>query len=304
MSELILHQYALSPFSEKIRLMLGYAGLDWRMVSVGEVPPRPKLEMLSGGYRRIPVAQIGADVFCDTRLIAREIARLAERPELALENNSDDVQAFVRETDLEVFLACILAASGPGMLFKLAKSTSTMNVLRFLKDRVNIGRTAKVPPMSPKQARQKLQSHLQRLEAMLEQDFLFGNAPCVADFSAYHGLWYVRDLAGKSVIRSFDRVNAWMDRMQAFGHGNAVEMTPDQALEEARQGEPRALGEEGTDALLGRTVSIAPEDYARDPVVGTLVAAQAEVWVLSRETEELGTLHIHLPRRGFRIREA
>ncbi len=303
MSEFILHQYQLSPFSEKVRLMLGYAGLDWRAVTVGEVPPRPALEMLTGGYRRIPVAQIGADVFCDTRLIAREIAQLANRPELALENNSDEVQAFVRETDLEMFLACIIATSGPGMLVKLARNTSIRNTLRFLKDRVGIGRNARVPSMSLGQAREKLQAHLERLEKMLEQEFLFGSTPCIADFSAYHSLWYVRDLTGKPLVQPFERVNAWMDRMKAFGHGNLSEMTADQALEEARKAEPRAIGQQGSDPLLGRTVSIAPEDYARDPVVGTLVAVQPEVWTISRATPELGALHVHLPRRGFRIRD-
>jgi len=36
MSELILHHYTLSPFSEKARAMLGYAGLQWQSVTVAE----------------------------------------------------------------------------------------------------------------------------------------------------------------------------------------------------------------------------------------------------------------------------
>ncbi|HBC20217.1 MAG TPA: glutathione S-transferase family protein, partial [Alcanivorax sp.] len=53
MSDLILHHYALSPFSEKVRAMLGYAGLDWQSVTVREMPPRPMLAPLAGGYRKI-----------------------------------------------------------------------------------------------------------------------------------------------------------------------------------------------------------------------------------------------------------
>ena len=30
MSDLILHHYAGSPFSEKVRLILGFKGLPWR----------------------------------------------------------------------------------------------------------------------------------------------------------------------------------------------------------------------------------------------------------------------------------
>ncbi len=62
MSDIILYHYALSPFSEKIRAMLGYTGMSWESVTVREMPPRPQLDQLAGGYRRIPVAQIGADM--------------------------------------------------------------------------------------------------------------------------------------------------------------------------------------------------------------------------------------------------
>lgn len=303
MADLILHHYPMSPFSEKIRAMLGYAGLSWQSVTVREMPPRPKLEVLTGGYRKIPIAQIGADVFCDTRAIAREIAALGNRPELVLEDSSEEVQAFVRDADLEVFLACIISSSGPGMLVKLAKSTSLMNALRFLKDRIAIGRKARVQPMTPKQARQRVKDHLERMEGMLEKDFLFGDSPCIADFSAYHGLWYVRDLAEKSVVQSYPRVNAWMDRVQAFGHGTETALSPDEALDSARSSEPRSIPEQGNDPMLGKTVSIAPDDYAREPVTGVLAAATEHGWVVRREADDLGTLHVHLPKLGFRIRE-
>ena len=304
MSNLILHHYPMSPFSEKVRAMLGYAGLSWQSVSVREMPPRPKLEALTGGYRKIPVGQIGADVFCDTRIIAREIAALGNKPELVLEDCSEDVQAFVREADLEVFLACIISSSGPGMMVKLAKSTSVMNALRFLKDRIAIGRSARVQPMTPKQARQRLKGHLERMEGMLEKDFLFGDTPCVADFSAYHGLWYVRDLAEKSVIQSYPRVNAWMDRIKAFGHGTQSALTADGALSSARSSEPRPVSGQGSDPMLGKTVSIAPDDYAREPVTGVMVAASEHGWVIRRNSDDLGVLHVHLPKLGYSIRQA
>lgn len=303
MPDLILHQYPMSPFSEKIRAMLGYAGLNWQSVSVREMPPRPKLEALTGGYRKIPVGQIGADVFCDTSAIAREIAALGNKPELVLEDCSEDVQAFVREADLEVFLACIISSSGPGMLVKLARSTSILNAFRFLKDRIAIGRKARVQPMTPKQARSRLKNHLERMEAMLENDFLFGDSPCIADFAAYHGLWYVRDLAEKSVIRSYPGVNAWMDRIKAFGHGNETPLSADEALDRARSSEPRAVPEQGNEPLVGKSVSVAPDDYAREPVAGVLAAATGYAWIIRRETPDLGTLHVHLPRRGYVIQE-
>lgn len=303
MADLILFHYPLSPFSEKTRVMLGYAGLKWQSVSVPEMPPRPVLEELTGGYRKIPVAQLGADIFCDTRTIAREIAELSNRPKLALENNPEEVRAFVAEADLELFMACIIASSSPRLLFKMASSTSMMHTVRFLKDRINVAKTARLKPMKTKVARERVKSHIARLESMLEQDYLFGDEPCIADFSAYHGLWYVRDLAEKKWTREYPRVEGWMNRMKAFGQGTSVEISGEDALGQARQAEPRALGDDASHELIGEHVRIAPDDYARDPVTGILVGADDHEWVLRREPSNLGTVHVHFPREGFAIKK-
>ncbi len=76
MSAIIFHHYPLSPFSEKIRRILAYKGLPWCSVQQPLMMPKPDLVALTGGYRRIPVLQIGADVYCDTALIARRLDEL------------------------------------------------------------------------------------------------------------------------------------------------------------------------------------------------------------------------------------
>ena len=73
MSELILHHYPQSPFAEKARLMLGFKGLSWRSVHIPPMSPKPDLTALTGGYRKTPVLQVGADIYCDTALIARRL---------------------------------------------------------------------------------------------------------------------------------------------------------------------------------------------------------------------------------------
>ena len=78
--EIILHHYDTSPFSEKVRVMLGVKGLSWRSVIQPVIMPKPELVPLTGGYRRIPVLQIGADVYCDTQCIMAEIERRHARP--------------------------------------------------------------------------------------------------------------------------------------------------------------------------------------------------------------------------------
>ena len=80
--ELILHHYDRSPFSEKVRLIFGLKRLEWRSVVQPMVLPKPALTPLTGGLRRIPVLQIGADVYCDTNLIAAELDRRFPDPPL------------------------------------------------------------------------------------------------------------------------------------------------------------------------------------------------------------------------------
>src|SRR5580658_2329042 len=80
MAELILHHYDTSPFSEKPRLLFGLLGLSGRSVILPTIMPKPDLTPLTGGYRRIPVMQIGADVYCDTQVILAEIAARAGKP--------------------------------------------------------------------------------------------------------------------------------------------------------------------------------------------------------------------------------
>jgi glutathione S-transferase len=44
--------------------------------------PRPDLMPMTGGYRRTPVTQIGADIYCDTQCIMRELERRFPEPSL------------------------------------------------------------------------------------------------------------------------------------------------------------------------------------------------------------------------------
>ena len=73
---MILYNYDFSNYSEKIRLLLGYKGVSWKSVEVPSYGHKPGFTHLTGGYRRAPVLQIGADVYCDTRLIAEVLESL------------------------------------------------------------------------------------------------------------------------------------------------------------------------------------------------------------------------------------
>lgn len=304
MSDLILHHYAMSPFSEKIRAMLGYTQLPWQSVITREMPPRPHLdEVLVGGYRKIPVAQSGADLFCDSRIISSEIAALSNQPALAMENGSDALQQFVQRTDLEVFFACVMSANSKAMARKARASLSWLDLGKLVWDRINMGRKASVKMAGPKQAGPIVTAHLQQLESMLSgNDWLFGSTPTIADFSAYHGLWFIRDLAERSLISHYPRVNAWMDRIKSYGEGQRRDISIADAVSIARAAQPRPIAAaDQNDPQINRPVSIAPSDYGQTPTRGVLVGANANRWIIAREHADVGTVHVHLPKQGMKL---
>src|SRR5438045_4708015 len=80
MTDIILHHYDTSPYSEKVRLGFGLKGLAWASVELPQIMPKPNLTALTGGYRKTPVLQIGADIYCDSQLIMRELERRYPTP--------------------------------------------------------------------------------------------------------------------------------------------------------------------------------------------------------------------------------
>ena len=301
MSQFILHHYAMTPFSENIRLMLGYAQLDWQSCTTREMPPRPVLARLAGGYRKIPVAQIGADIFCDSKIIAAEIANLTQKPLLAIENLDEAQQAYIAKVDLEIFFASLFVSSTLKLNLKVLKAMSLLDITRFFADRVNMGRKAKVRAVNPLKAKQVVEQHLKDLEQRLQDEFLFGQEPTHADFSTYHSLWFIHDLAEAPLLQAYPKILDWMTRMKAFGHGYYVPMSEQEALKAAKA-EPRLIANEyRQDVLIGEKVSIAPADYGCEPTTGILVGVMPERYILARQDPQLGIVHVHFPRQGYTL---
>lgn len=300
--EMILHHYGMSPFSEKIRLMFGFAGLPWKSLQSPEMPPRPNVDPLSGGYRRIPIAQMGADIFCDTRLIANEVAALGNLPELALPGCSQEARDYSAYLESHVFWATVLSIPIGTTLKQLFRTIGLGGTVKFLVDRAGVGRASRMKMPSGKQAVEQYSAHLSELEQRLQADFLFGGAPCHADFAAYHTMWFKLVVAELEMPDGFPGIEAWYERMGQFGHGQRQEIAPGDAFAAARDASPRALEPDLIlDSAIGSQVKISPSDYGLDSVSGILVGSSSERWVLARDTTQFGPVHVHFPREGFEL---
>lgn len=300
--QMILHHYEMSPFSEKIRLMFGSAGLPWHSVLSPEMPPRPNVDPLSGGYRRIPIAQIGADIFCDSRLIAHEVAQLTDIPALGLSGCSQEAQDYSAQLESHVFWAAVFSIPTGTTLKQLYRNIGLRGAVKFLVDRAGVGRAAtmNIPPF--KEASKQFSEHLSDLEQRLHANFLFGDTACHADFAAYHTLWFKIAIAELEMPSGLPRVEAWYQRMGQFGHGQRQDLSQADAFATARDAAPRELSSDlATDSAIGSQVNISPSDYALDSVSGVLVGSSEQRWIVARDTEQFGIVHVHFPREGFEL---
>ena len=306
MSDLILHHYPQSPFAEKMRLILGYKKLSWQSVLAPMIMPKPNLIALTGGYRRIPVLQVGADVYCDTALICDVLEHRASEKTLypdAQKGLARTVAQWADTTLFQVAMAYNFQPAGATFMFSDADKLK-----HFAADRAAMRNNAQRMP--PADATATYRSYLRRIAHMLEHhSWLLGDQPSVADFSVYHALWFTRHqvppVAG--ILESVPAVLAWMDRMAAIGHGTSTHMTAEAALAIARDSTPSSLGEEihqdDHGIALGSMVTVTAESFGLEPTLGHLVAATRTRYTLSREDAHVGKIHVHFPRMGFLLKK-
>ena len=308
MSELILHHYPTSPFAEKIRLILGNKQLAWKSVFIPMIMPKPDLTALTGGYRKTPVLQIGADIYCDTALICDVLEHLAPTPALYPEAVKGAARIVAQWADGALFTAAMAYNFQPAGVADVFAGAPEVAVKAFVADRAAM--RAGGARMASADAAATYKSYLRRIASMLHgQEFLFGAQPCVADFAVYHPLWFTQErtpaLAG--ILDATPEVKAWMARMKAIGHGSAEKFSAAQALEVARNATPAALhGEVFQDEHgipLGRTVVIAADNFGLEPTEGELIAATRTRYTLRRADDRAGTVHVHFPRVGFTLKK-
>jgi glutathione S-transferase len=302
MTDVLLHHYDNSPFSEKVRLAFGLKRMAWRSVIQPNMMPKPKLVPLTGGYRRIPVLQIGADVYCDSQLIVRVIERLEPEPTLFPGGSEGLCLASTFWSDRHFFLAAVpvvFSAIGPAVPREFIEDRS-----KLMGGRMDFGAVMKMGPSATEQ----LRAHASFLELQLSdgRPWLLGSAPSLADFSAYHPVWFVRNVPPVAkTLDEFEHLSRWAERVASIGHGRRAECTPEEALAIARAAKPAPCG--GVDArepqglVEGCRVRVMPDDYGFEPIEGALAHASVREIAVRREAAEVGEVVVHFPRAGFRI---
>ncbi|NDH60592.1 MAG: glutathione S-transferase family protein [Alphaproteobacteria bacterium] len=302
MTDIILHHYAGSPFAEKVRVALGIKQAAWKSVDIPNVMPKPNLMPLTGGYRKTPVLQAGADIYCDTQLIMMEIEKRVPAPPLLSMGREGEARGLAMWIDRNIFwsaVGVVMGEIGDKLPEAFKKDRSEFSGRSFDADKLR----AAVP-----MARDQAYAQLSLAEAMLAdgRPYLLGAAPSLADCALYNPVWFIKERLGPtaSPLDRLPRIGIWSERMKAFGGGKRQNITATEALEIAKAARPAPASVDANDPsglVAGQKVSVVPDDTGKVPVSGELVGLSANRISVARNDLRVGDVVVHFPRAGFVI---
>jgi len=302
MTDLILHHYPNSPFSEKVRVALGLKQLAWKSVEIPNIMPKPDLMPLTGGYRKNPVLQVGADIYCVTQLMMLEIEKRSPEKPLLPVGQEGEARALAMWIDRNIFWAAVGVVMG-AIGDKLPEA--------FQKDRSEFsGRSfdpARLKAAAPF-ARDQTYAHLIFAEEMLRdgRPFLLGAVPSLADCALYNPVWFLQVRMGQgnspAPLDRLPKIVEWSKRMKALGTGTPTPMTGAEALDVAKAATPATTKVDDKDPSglrAGQKISVTPDDTGKVPVTGELVGLTSDRISIKRSEERVGDVVVHFPRAGF-----
>ena len=304
MTDIILHHYAASPFAEKVRIGLGLKRAAWKSVDIPNVMPKPDLMPLTGGYRKTPVMQIGADIYCDTQLIMLEIDKRLPAPPLLPKGHEGEARAITMWIDRLIFSPAVGVVMSQipiegrfGEAFK--KDRSEFSGRSFDPERMR----AALPMV-----RDQTYALLSLAETMLAdgRKFLLGAEPCLADCALYNPVWFIQQQLGAEAapLNHLPGIAAWSQRLKAMGGSQCTDIKASDALDIAKAAKPGATEVDRNDPSglkAGQKISVTPDDTGKVPVEGVLVGLSADRVSVARTDLRVGEVVVHFPRAGFII---
>ena len=306
-SEIIFNAYPQSPVAEKVRVAFGIKGLAWRSVEIPRLPPKPMLTALTGGYRRTPVMQIGADIYCDSQCILRALDAVHPTPSLMPTTDHGLMWGLSRWTDGTLFdqtVRTVLGSAGDALDTAFAEDRGRLYLGADWAAGLKKAH-ADLPHLVS-----QLRAPLSWLDAQLTDGraFLLGDAPAAIDAQFYHLVWFLRGrwAGGPAFLSEFTGLERWEDNVRGLGHGTSREMAPEDAIacaKDATAGAPTGVAPNEPQGLqVGQPVTVQPDlDGGEQPVAGTLRYADATTVVIDRSAADVGAVCVHFPRSGYRI---
>ncbi len=300
---LILHQYDISPFSQKAQKMMGLKGLSWQSVEMPMIAPKPDVEALTGGYRGTPVLQIGRDVFIDNWMIARAL------DEFDASGPAINAQGGLREAALYAWGERLFT---PLLHAALAAYQSQWDA-DFLADRRRVFPDVDFDTLdvSDPDRCSQVRAYLGTVEAQLglDRDFLGGARADSCDIHVWGMVWMIHSAlpALMPIVETFPRLTDWYERVSALGTGDREDVKIDVAWQSLKDGPARPLpdtpDQEPLAPWVGEVVDIAAGSADRGSASGRLLAVDHEQVVLGVEPISGEAAQVWFPRFGYHLRQ-
>ena len=275
MTDLIQHHYEASPYSEKIRTLMGFKGLSWSSVIghrssviVPPIAPKADLLTLTGGYRRAPVLQIGADIYCDSALIAAELDQ--RFPARALAPNTAGTATPLLDNWADRILFWQVVRYSMGLRADAVPPALIHDREAFWDHKIDLdGLKADVG-----YHRGQITTGLGWLENLLGgADFFAGDTPALTDLALYDVVWFFAKAdttASGSGLSLFPALSAWMARIAEFGHGTRTELAPAEAIIIAVSTTPAPLPATGlAHPAIGASVQVLVDEFGMEMIDGS-----------------------------------
>ena len=307
MDNIILHNYPQSPVAEKVRLGLGLKNLSWHNVLIPRVPPKPDLVTLTGGYRRTPVMQIGADVYCDSQCILAELEQRFPEPSY-FPNNSYGLSWGLSRWGEQIFkesIKLILGAAGNDLPEDFAADRGRLYFGPDWKNELHSFNKKLSGVVA------QLTGHLSWIEQILassKHQFLLADQAGLGDLEMYYFIWFIRGRwqNGAEFLAQFKHLLAWEQRVKNIGHGNYTDLSANEALDIAKkttvQSRKYVCPEDVQGLAPGINVSITADvDGGEEGTFGTIRSLTDQCISITRHSDQLGEVCVHFPRVGYRV---
>ncbi|WP_298856984.1 glutathione S-transferase family protein [uncultured Sulfitobacter sp.] len=305
--EIILHNYPQSPVAEKVRVAFGIKGLAWRSVEIPRLAPKPMLTKLTGGYRRTPVMQIGADIYCDTQCILRTLEQRHPQPTFFPTDDAGLMWCLSRWTDgafFDLAVKIVLGSAGDALPQDFAQDRGRLYLGQDWAE--GLRSANKEIPHLAAQIRAPLSWANRQLGD--GRGFLLGDAPASIDAQLFHLVWFLRGRwdQGPAFLSQFTHLVRWEAAVAALGHGTMTGMTAQEAIARAAACEPvtvsRTDPRDPQGLKSGMRVTVSPDlDGGEQPVAGEIIVADCDTVSVRRHEPEVGEICVHFPRAGYRV---
>lgn len=303
-TDLIVHQYDPEPaFSVKTRLMLGFKNAEWYACDHSTILPKPELAALTGGYRQIPVAQIGADIYCGSELIMDLLEKRIPEPSLTRHCGEGLGRGLAYWSEDALFWLIVLIVCGSDF-----ESTR--------REDFNADRRLMLPGIyDPDAMKAALPGNVQQLRAHLDlinrqlgdrRSFMLGDTPDITDIGLCFPLDFLRHCrnGNEHIPDDYPAISSWMERVLALGNGRRHEIPREAALAVARAAEPtiapRSTVREGPQP--GDRVQVTWLAYSPIDLEGEVVEAHPRTLAVRHSAPEVGDVVVHFPRSAGKLR--